>query len=37
MIEELRSIEQVSALESWTHYDVIKEDYARTLGRILAR
>ncbi|QUW19729.1 AsnC family transcriptional regulator [Agrococcus sp. Marseille-Q4369] len=37
VIEELRSIEQVSALESWSHYDVIKEDYARTLGRILAR
>jgi DNA-binding Lrp family transcriptional regulator len=35
VIEELRSIEQVSALESWAHYDVIKEDYARTLGRIL--
>lgn len=36
VIEALRGIEQVSALESWTHYDVIKEDYARTLGRVLA-
>lgn len=36
VIEELRAIEQVSALESWTHYDVIKEDYARTVGRVLA-
>ncbi|GEK79578.1 Lrp/AsnC family transcriptional regulator [Agrococcus baldri] len=36
VIEELRAIEQVSALESWTHYDVIKEDYARTVGRMLA-
>ncbi|WP_206446048.1 AsnC family transcriptional regulator [Agrococcus sp. KRD186] len=35
VIEELRAIEQVSALESWTHYDVIKEDYARTVGRML--
>lgn len=36
VIEQLRGIEQVSALESWSHYDVIKEDYARALGRTLA-
>lgn len=36
VIEELRRIEQVSALESWAHFDVIKEDYARSLGQILA-
>ena len=36
VIEELRAIDQVTSVESWTHYDVIKEDYARTVGRMLA-
>lgn len=36
VIEQLRGIEQVSTLESWSHYDVVKEDYTRTLGRMLA-
>ena len=35
IIEELRSLPEVSSLESWTHYDIVKEDYARTLGRVL--
>ncbi|MBS1906218.1 MAG: Lrp/AsnC family transcriptional regulator [Actinobacteria bacterium] len=35
VIEQLRSLPQVSALESWTHLDVVKEDYARSLGRLV--
>ena len=36
VIGELRAIDQVTSVESWTHYDVSKEDYARTVGRMLA-
>lgn len=34
-IDEIRAIPAVSSLDSWTHFDIIKEDYARTLGRVL--
>ncbi|WP_336658959.1 Lrp/AsnC family transcriptional regulator [Leucobacter sp. USHLN153] len=37
VMDELRALPGVSALDSWTHYDVIKEDYARTLGRVLVK
>ncbi|RBP62023.1 AsnC family transcriptional regulator [Brevibacterium sanguinis] len=32
IIEQLRALEDVAALETWTHFDVIKEDYARLAG-----
>lgn len=35
VLEQLRALPQVSALESWTHLDVVKEDYARSVGRAL--
>ncbi|WP_053387658.1 Lrp/AsnC family transcriptional regulator [Leucobacter japonicus] len=37
VMDAMRALPGVSALDSWTHYDVIKEDYARTLGRVLVR
>ena len=37
VMDEIRALPGVSALDSWTHYDVVKEDYARTLGRVLVR
>ncbi|REJ03888.1 Lrp/AsnC family transcriptional regulator [Microbacterium bovistercoris] len=36
VLEEIRALPQVGGLETWTHLDVIKEDYARSLGRVLA-
>jgi DNA-binding Lrp family transcriptional regulator len=35
VIEELRSLPDVGSLETWAHLDIIKEDYTRTLGRIV--
>lgn len=35
VIDELRAISEVGAIESWAHFDIVKEDYARTLGRVL--
>lgn len=32
-LEELRTLPEISSLESWAHLDIIKEDYARALGR----
>lgn len=37
VLEELRALEQVASLESWTHLDIVKEDYARSLGRAVVR
>ena len=34
-IEELRALPEVGSLETWAHLDIIKEDYTRTLGRIV--
>ncbi|MHA3722963.1 Lrp/AsnC family transcriptional regulator [Leucobacter sp. HY1910] len=31
-LEDLRALSAVAAIESWTHLDIVKEDYARTLG-----
>lgn len=33
-IEDLRAIPQVSGLETWTHLDIVKEDYARRFGSV---
>jgi DNA-binding Lrp family transcriptional regulator len=35
VIEELRALPEVGSLETWAHLDIIKEDYTRTLGRIM--
>lgn len=35
VIEELRALPEVGSLESWAHLDIVKEDYTRTLGRIV--
>jgi DNA-binding Lrp family transcriptional regulator len=35
VIEELRALPEVGSLETWAHLDIIKEDYTRTLGRIV--
>ncbi|MFP3466039.1 Lrp/AsnC family transcriptional regulator [Leifsonia sp. SIMBA_070] len=35
VIERLRSFPQVGSLDTWAHLDIIKEDYTRTLGRIV--
>ncbi|MDA4892200.1 Lrp/AsnC family transcriptional regulator [Streptomyces sp. MS2A] len=36
VLEEIRTLPQVGGLESWTHLDVVKEDYARSLGRVVS-
>ncbi|MFE6734934.1 Lrp/AsnC family transcriptional regulator [Microbacterium sp. NPDC057650] len=36
VLEEIRALPQVGGLESWTHLDVIKEDYTRSLGRVMS-
>lgn len=35
VIEDLRALPEVGTIETWAHLDIIKEDYARTLGRIV--
>lgn len=35
VIDEIRSLPSVSTVDTWTHLDILKEDYARTLGRVL--
>ncbi|MBO1737864.1 hypothetical protein [Leifsonia sp. TF02-11] len=35
VIEQLRSLPEVGSLKTWAHLDIIKEDYTRTLGRIV--
>ena len=34
-IEELRAVPEVGTVESWTHYDIVKESYERATGRAL--
>ncbi|WP_067243981.1 Lrp/AsnC family transcriptional regulator [Microbacterium resistens] len=36
VLEEIRTLPQVGGLETWTHLDVVKEDYARSLGRVVS-
>lgn len=35
VIEEMRALPQVGALETWTHLDIIKEDYTRAMGLVI--
>lgn len=35
VLEDLRALSQVAALESWAHLDIVKEDYTRALGRVV--
>lgn len=34
-LEQLRARAEINSLESWTHLDIVKEDYARSLGRVM--
>lgn len=34
IIEELRALHDVAAVETWTHFDLVKEDYVRALGPV---
>lgn len=36
VLDELRELPGVSALDTWAHYDVVKEDYTRTLGKLVS-
>lgn len=36
VIEELRAIDEVGAVETWTHLDIVKEDYTRPLAGVSA-
>jgi DNA-binding Lrp family transcriptional regulator len=33
-IEALRALDSVAAVETWAHFDLVKEDYARAMGRV---
>ena len=33
-IEALRLLQGVTAVENWTHFDLVKDEYARALGRV---
>ena len=33
-MEDLRALDEVAAVESWTHFDLVKEDYARAIGKL---
>ncbi|WP_238654171.1 Lrp/AsnC family transcriptional regulator [Rothia uropygialis] len=35
VIEDLRALPGVASLDSWTHLDLIKEEYARRVGQVL--
>ncbi len=35
VLERLRALDAVAALETWTHFDIVKEDYARALGLVV--
>ena len=35
VIEELRALPEVASLDSWTHLDLVKEEYARRVGRVV--
>lgn len=33
-VEALRSLDEVAAVETWAHFDLVKEDYARAMGQV---
>lgn len=33
-IEALRALDEVAAVETWAHFDLVKEDYARAMGQV---
>ncbi|MGZ1489838.1 Lrp/AsnC family transcriptional regulator [Brevibacterium sediminis] len=33
-MEDLRALDEVAAVETWTHFDLVKEDYAQAMGRV---
>ena len=33
-MEDLRALDEVAAVETWTHFDLVKEDYARAIGKL---
>lgn len=33
-MEDLRALDEVAAVETWTHFDLVKEDYARAMGKL---
>lgn len=35
LIEKIRALPEVGSLETWTHLDLVKEDYAPPLGRVI--
>lgn len=34
VVETLRELKSVGAVETWTHFDLVKEDYARAMGQV---
>ena len=34
-IEALRGLEEVATVETWTHFNLVKEDYTRAIGRVV--
>lgn len=35
IMDEIRALPGTTSLETWMHYELVKEDYARALGRVL--
>lgn len=33
-IEALRGLDEVATVETWTHFNLVKEDYTRAIGRV---
>lgn len=36
VLDRLRAIPEAGSIDTWMHYDIVKEDYARSLGRVLS-
>lgn len=36
-IEDLRSLPEIAAIDSWTHLDLVKEEYARSVGPVVGQ
>lgn len=34
-IEALRGLDEVATVETWTHFNLVKEDYTRAIGRVV--
>lgn len=34
-IEDLRALPEVTSIDSWTHLDLVKEEYARSVGQVV--